>query len=82
MKVHNLKITGSIQNNGEVLTQISSSVATVTSNLGARISSLEGNSGSIVSKTGSYATTGSNTFIGTQTFSGSIIPFLYSKYLV
>jgi len=72
MKVHNLKITGSIQNNGEVLTQISSSVATVTSNLGARISSLEGNSGSIVSKTGSYATTGSNIFIGTQSISGSL----------
>jgi len=72
MKVHNLKITGSIQNNGEVLTQISSSVATVTSNLGARISSLEGNSGSIISKTGSYATTGSNIFIGTQSISGSL----------
>ena len=72
MKVHNLKITGSIQNNGENLTQISSSVATVTSNLGARISSLEGNSGSIVSKTGSYATTGSNIFIGTQSISGSL----------
>jgi len=72
MKVHNLKITGSIQNNGEVLTQISSSVATVTSNLGARISSLEGNSGSIVSKTGSYATTGSNIFIGAQSISGSL----------
>ena len=72
MKVHNLKITGSIQNNGENLTQISSSVATVTSNLGARISSLEGNSGSIVSKTGSYATTGSNIFIGAQSISGSL----------
>ena len=72
MKVHNLKITGSIQNNGEVLTQISSSVATVTSNLGARISSLEGNSGSIVSKTGSYATTGSNIFTGAQSISGSL----------
>ena len=72
MKVHNLKITGSIQNNGENLTQISSSVATVTSNLDARISSLEGNSGSIVSKTGSYATTGSNIFIGAQSISGSL----------
>ena len=80
MKLHNIQISGSIKNNGEDLTQISSSVATVTSNLGSRISSLEANSGSINNKTGSFATTGSNTFIGAQTFSGSIIPSVDSIY--
>ena len=32
------------------------------------------------SKTGSYATTGSNTFVGTQTLSGSIIPAIDNTY--
>ena len=35
---------------------------------------------SLNSKTGSYATTGSNTFIGTQTLSGSIIPAIDNTY--
>jgi len=35
---------------------------------------------SLIEKTGSYATTGSNTFIGTQTLSGSIIPAIDNTY--
>jgi hypothetical protein len=44
---------------------LSSSVATTTSGLASRI-------GSVETKTGSYATTGSNIFIGDQTITGSI----------
>ena len=36
--------------------------------------------GNLTSKTGSYATTGSNTFVGTQTLSGSIIPAIDNVY--
>jgi hypothetical protein len=35
---------------------------------------------SLIEKTGSYATTGSNTFVGTQTLSGSIIPATDNTY--
>jgi len=35
---------------------------------------------SLIEKTGSYATTGSNTFRGTQTLSGSIIPAIDNTY--
>lgn len=43
-------------------------------------SSFETFTSSIVSKTGSYATTGSNLFKGTQTHSGSIIPSVDNTY--
>ena len=49
MKLHNIQISGSIKNNGEDLTQISSSVATTTLNLSNRIGSLEAKSGSLIS---------------------------------
>ena len=51
----------------------SSSIATTTLNIKNRVDSIE-------SKTGSYATTGSNLFIGTQTLSGSIIPSVDNLY--
>lgn len=35
---------------------------------------------SLIEKTGSYATTGSNTFVGTQTLSGSILPAIDNTY--
>jgi hypothetical protein len=44
----------------------SSSIATTDSNQNDRLNSIE-------NKTGSYATTGSNVFVGTQTISGSVI---------
>ena len=59
---NDLGITGSINTTGNVngvnLTTFSSSVAT-------QISTIQ-------TKTGSFATTGSNTFFGTQTYSGSV----------
>ena len=51
----------------------SSSVATTTLNIKNRVDSIE-------VKTGSYATTGSNLFIGTQTLSGSILPSVDNLY--
>jgi len=62
---------------------LSSSVATTTSELSSSIGSLSGSIatttsglasriGSVETKTGSYATTGSNIFIGDQTITGSI----------
>ncbi len=51
----------------------SSSIATTTLNIKNRVDSIE-------VKTGSYATTGSNLFIGTQTLSGSIIPSVDNFY--
>ena len=51
----------------------SSSVATTDLNQTNRLISIE-------TKTGSYATTGSNLFIGTQTHSGSIIPSVDNEY--
>jgi hypothetical protein len=47
-------------------TSFSSSIATTDLNQNNRLSSIEG-------KSGSYATTGSNTFVGSQTVSGSLI---------
>jgi hypothetical protein len=65
------------------ITSLSSSVATTTSELSSSIGSLSSSVAtttlgtknrvdSIESKTGSYATTGSNTFIGTQIVTGSL----------
>lgn len=73
MKVHNLKVTGSLTSGGETLTNISASVSTV-------VGTLTSNIGSIESKTGSYATTGSNLLKGDQTISGSIIPSVTNTY--
>jgi hypothetical protein len=52
---------------------LSSSVATTTLNTKNRVDSIE-------NKTGSYATTGSNLFKGTQTHSGSILPSVDNTY--
>ena len=53
--------------------ELSSSIATTNLNQNNRIDSLEGVSGS-------YATTGSNLFKGTQTHSGSIVPSVDNLY--
>jgi hypothetical protein len=64
--------------------EISSSIATTTNNLSTSIATTDLNQTnrliSIETKTGSYATTGSNLFIGTQTLSGSIIPAIDNAY--
>jgi hypothetical protein len=52
---------------------LSSSIATTTLNTKNRVDSIE-------NKTGSYATTGSNLFKGTQTHSGSILPSVDNAY--
>jgi hypothetical protein len=63
---------------------LSSSVATTTNNLSTSIATTDLNQSnrltSIENKTGSYATTGSNLFIGTQTHSGSILPSVDNAY--
>jgi hypothetical protein len=80
MKVHNLLVTGSHTSSGEDIRLISSSVATINNAQNTRLNSIESITGSLVSKTGSFATTGSNIFIGTQTVSGSIIPAVDNTY--
>jgi hypothetical protein len=80
MKVHNLLVTGSLTSGGENIGSISSSVATTNNVQDGRLNSIESITGSLVSKTGSFATTGSNIFIGTQTVSGSIIPAVDNAY--
>jgi len=50
-----------------------SSLNTFTSSANSRLNSIEGVSGS-------YATTGSNIFIGTQTISGSVVPSVNNTY--
>jgi hypothetical protein len=77
------------------ITDLSSSIATTTSNLSSSFSSSLGSLSSSISSsnstqdgrlnsiegvTGSYATTGSNLFKGTQTISGSIIPAVDNTY--
>jgi hypothetical protein len=72
----NIVVSGSIESTGNIngvnLTTFSSSIVN-------QIASIQTNTGSsnirldnLENKTGSYATTGSNTFYGTQTFSGSV----------
>jgi hypothetical protein len=77
------------------ITDLSSSIATTTNNLSSSFSSSLGSLSSSISSsnstqdgrlnslegvTGSYATTGSNLFKGTQTISGSIIPAVDNTY--
>jgi trimeric autotransporter adhesin len=66
------------------IADISSSIATTTSNLSSSIATTDLNQSnrldSIEGKTGSYATTGSNLFKGTQTLSGSILPSVDNTY--
>jgi spore maturation protein SpmB len=47
-------------------------LATYTGSVDTKFTTLAGVTSSLISKTGSYATTGSNTFYGTQTMSGSV----------
>ena len=54
------------------LYNFSSSVNTTTASLNTAVSTLNTYTSSINAKTSSFATTGSNTFIGTQTITGSI----------
>jgi hypothetical protein len=80
MKVHNLLVTGSHTSSGEDIRLISSSVAAINNAQNGRLNSIESITGSLVSKTGSFATTGSNVFVGNQTISGSIIPAVNGLY--
>ncbi len=57
---------------GHVLTA-THSLNTFTGSASSRMVSIEG-------KTGSYATTGSNTFVGLQTIQGSIVPSAHATY--
>jgi len=67
-------VSGSSQIVG-ILTSLNSATASFTpriTNLETKSASVDITISSINSKTGSYATTGSNTFFGTQTYSGSV----------
>ena len=64
-------ITGSIFGIGDP-TSFSASISSDLVNLESKSASVDITIGSINSKTGSYATTGSNSFFGTQVFSGSV----------
>jgi hypothetical protein len=50
-----------------------STLSTYTASIDLKWSTLENVTSSLISKTGSYATTGSNTFFGTETISGSLL---------
>jgi hypothetical protein len=56
----------------ETLSQVTSSVLTRLTNIESKSASVDISLSNINSKTGSYATTGSNSFYGTQVFSGSV----------
>jgi hypothetical protein len=77
-------INTSIGDVNSTLTNLSSSVATTTNNLSSSIATTDLSQNnrldSIESKSGSYATTGSNLFKGTQTHSGSILPSVDNAY--
>jgi hypothetical protein len=92
MKVHNLVVTGSLQSGGEDITAISSSVSTTVTDLSSSISAsivslsssmvemVNNMSSSFDTTIDTLATTGSNTFVGDQTISGSLIPSIDSQY--
>lgn len=55
------------------LNAFSASINTATSSFSGRVGALESYTASLNLKTASFATTGSNTFIGTQTITGSVL---------
>jgi len=73
---NDLGITGSINTTGNInginLSTFSSSIVSQISTIQTNTGSSNARLTSIENKTGSYATTGSNTFFGTQTYSGSV----------
>jgi hypothetical protein len=73
---NNIVVSGSLESTGNIngvnITTFSSSVATQISAIQTNTGSSNQRLTSIENKTGSFATTGSNTFYGTQTFSGSL----------
>ena len=70
----NVVNTGSIFLTGAITASIAATngVVSGSSQIIGVLSSLNSVSASLISKTGSYATTGSNTFIGTQTFNNDV----------
>jgi hypothetical protein len=69
---------GGIVSGSSQIVGILSSLNTYTASVST--ASIETRLTSLIEKTGSYATTGSNTFVGTQTLSGSIIPAIDNTY--
>jgi len=65
--------TASILATTASLNLFSSSVLTFTGSAATRLGALESYTASLNNKTASFATTGSNAFIGTQTISGSVL---------
>ena len=65
--------TASILAQTASLNSFSASVLTFTGSASTRLGALESYTSSLNNKTSSFATTGSNTFIGTQTITGSVL---------
>ncbi len=72
--------TGSLNTYTSSVTTRLNSIETTTSSLNGFTSSTSPRLNSIEGKTGSFATTGSNIFVGNQTISGSIIPSVDNTY--
>lgn len=71
--VTNLNIATSSLNSFSASARIQlSNLETTSASVNTSIANINGATASLQSKTGSYATTGSNTFIGNQIFSGSV----------
>ena len=92
MRIDGPQITGSFNLNGDTvgdlnvfattgsLNSFTSSSTTKLSSLNSFTSSANSRLNSVEGVTGSYATTGSNVFVGTQTSSGSIVPSVNNTY--
>ena len=74
MKVHNLLVTGSLTSGGENISTISSSIATVTSTQGSKLTSLESSTGSLNTFTSSV----SGRLSSIETTTGSLNSFTAS----
>jgi len=92
MRIDGPQFTGSFNLNGDTvgdlnvfattgsLNSFTSSSTTKLSSLNSFTSSANSRLNSVEGVTGSYATTGSNVFVGTQTSSGSIVPSVNNTY--
>jgi hypothetical protein len=67
-----VNISGSLTVNGAPVTNVNTGSFVTTSSFNAYTSSMDTRVDGIEAKTGSYATTGSNTFIGAQTIQGNV----------
>ena len=72
MSLTQVNITGSLTVNGNPVSNVDTGSLVTTSSFNAYTSSIDTRIDGIEAKTGSYATTGSNTFIGSQIIEGNV----------